>query len=165
MQTWRNQLKYERHRRNLESLKRAKMNTDNNIARMVGCLYIIGTITHILTRVVTGSTRSSQDFLATISANGNPIALGALLILTGALALAMIPVIAYPVLRKYDQSLALGYVVFRGRLKPFSTWFPLSVGCCCCRSARYIKPEARMLPIYRLWPMCCGKQRSCKFTG
>ena len=75
------------------------MNTHKNIARMVGCLYIIGTITHVLTRVVTGATRSSQDFLATISANGNPIILGALFILTGALALAMIPVIAYPVLR------------------------------------------------------------------
>ncbi|MBI5877400.1 MAG: DUF4386 domain-containing protein [Chloroflexi bacterium] len=93
------------------------MNTNKNIARMVGWLFIIGTITHILTRVVTGSTRSSQDFLASISANGNPITLGALFILTGALALAMIPVIAYPVLRKYDGILALGYVVFRGALE------------------------------------------------
>lgn len=93
------------------------MNSTKNIARMVGCLYIIGTITHILTRVVTGATRSSQDFLATISATGNPITLGALFILTGALALAMIPVIAYPVLRKYDEILALGYVVFRGALE------------------------------------------------
>ncbi|MCE7980418.1 MAG: DUF4386 domain-containing protein [Caldilinea sp. CFX5] len=93
------------------------MNTNKNIARMVGWLYIIGTITHILTRVVTGSTRSSQDFLATISANGNPIVLGALFILTGALALALIPIIAYPVLRKYNEILALGYVVFRGALE------------------------------------------------
>ena len=93
------------------------MNTHTHIARMVGCLYIIGTITHVLTRVVTGATRSSQDFLATISANGNPIILGALFILTGALALAMIPVIAYPVLRKHNEILALGYVVFRGALE------------------------------------------------
>ena len=93
------------------------MNTYRNIARMVGCLYIIGTITHILTRVATGSLQNSQDFLASISANGNPIALGAFFILTGALALAMIPVVAYPVLRKYDEILALGYVVFRGALE------------------------------------------------
>ena len=61
------------------------MNTNKNIARMVGWLYIIGTIVHILTRVVTGATRSSQDFLATISANGNPITLGALFILLNVL--------------------------------------------------------------------------------
>jgi len=93
------------------------MNTNKNIARMVGLLYILGTIFHILTRVATGSIQSSQDLLASISANGNPITLGAFFVLTGALALAMIPVLAYPVLKKHDEILALGYVVFRGALE------------------------------------------------
>ena len=93
------------------------MNTYKNIARTMGILYILGTISGILSRVVTGHIQSAQDLLASISANGNPITLGALFVLTMGLALAMIPVIGYPVLRKRDEILALGYVVFRGALE------------------------------------------------
>ena len=93
------------------------MNTYKNIARTMGILYILGTISGILSRVVTGTINSAPDLLASISANGNPITLGALFVITGALVLAMIPVIAYPVLKKYDEILALGYVVFRGALE------------------------------------------------
>jgi len=93
------------------------MNTYKNIARTMGILYILGTISGILSRVVTGTINSAPDLLASISANGNPITLGALFVITGALVLAMIPVIAYPVLRKHDEILALGYVVFRGALE------------------------------------------------
>ncbi len=93
------------------------MNTYKNIARTMGILYILGTISGILSRVVTGPINSAQDLLASISANGNPITLGALFVLTMGLALAMIPVIGYPVLRKHNEILALGYVVFRGALE------------------------------------------------
>ncbi len=93
------------------------MNTYKNIARTMGILYILGTISGILSRVVTGTINSAPDLLASISANGNPITLGALFVLTMGLALAMIPVIGYPVLRKRDEILALGYVVFRGALE------------------------------------------------
>lgn len=91
--------------------------TNKNIARMMGGLYILGTVTGILSRVVTGPIISAQDMLASISANGNPITLGALFVLTMGLALAMVPVVGYPVLRKHDEILALGYVVFRGALE------------------------------------------------
>jgi hypothetical protein len=93
------------------------MNTNKNIARTMGILYILGTILGILSRVLTGPIKSAQDLLASISANGNQITLGALFVLTMGLALAMIPVLAYPVLRKHDEILALGYVVFRGALE------------------------------------------------
>jgi hypothetical protein len=95
------------------------MNTYKNIARTMGILYILGTVSGILSRVVTGPIKSTPDLLASISANGNPITLGALLVLTMGLALVMIPVLAYPVLRKHDEILALGYVVFRGALETF----------------------------------------------
>ncbi len=94
-----------------------RINSPQNIARMMGWLYILGTISGILSRVVTGPINSAPNLLASISANGNPITLGALFVITGALVLAMIPVIAYPVLRKHDEILALGYVVFRGALE------------------------------------------------
>jgi hypothetical protein len=93
------------------------MNTYKNIARTMGILYILGTISGILSRVITGPIISAQDLLAVVSANGNQIALGAFFVLTMGLALAMIPVVAYPVLRKHDEILALGYVVFRGALE------------------------------------------------
>lgn len=93
------------------------MKTYKNIARTMGSLYILGTISGILSLVSTGPVRSAQDLLASISANGNPITFGALFVLTMGLALAMVPVMAFPVLRKHNEALALGYVVFRGALE------------------------------------------------
>ena len=93
------------------------MNAYKNIARAMGVLYILGTVSGILSRVLTGPILSAPDLLASISANGSTIALGALFVLTMGLALAMVPVIGYPVLRKQSEILALGYVVFRGALE------------------------------------------------
>lgn len=93
------------------------MDTNRKTATSIGVLYIVGTVTGILSRVVTEPVLSSQDLLASISANGNQIILGALFVLTMGLALAMIPVVAYPVLRKFNEILALGYIVFRGALE------------------------------------------------
>lgn len=93
------------------------MDAYKQIARTMGILYILGTVSGILSRVVTGPIQSAADVLASISANGNQITLGALFVLTMGVALAMIPVIAYPVLRKHNETLALGYVVFRGALE------------------------------------------------
>ena len=93
------------------------MGAYKNIARTLGILYILGTISGILSRVITGPIQSAPDLLVSISANGNQITLGALFVLMMGLALIMIPVIAYPVLRKHDEILALGYVVFRGALE------------------------------------------------
>jgi len=93
------------------------MGAYKNIARTIGILYILGTISGILSRVITGPIQSAPDLLVSISANGNQITLGAIFVLMMGLALSMIPVIAYPVLRKHDEILALGYVVFRGALE------------------------------------------------
>lgn len=93
------------------------MNTYKTMARTMGILYIIGTVSGILSRIVTGPILNAPDMLATISANGNPIPLGALFVLTMGLALALVPVVGYPVLRKQNEIFALGYVVFRGALE------------------------------------------------
>jgi hypothetical protein len=93
------------------------MDAYKNIARTMGILYILGTISGILSRVVAGPIQSTPDLLANISASENQITLGAFFVLTMGLALAMVPVMAYPVLRKHGEILALGYVVFRGALE------------------------------------------------
>ncbi len=93
------------------------MNSNRKAAIAVGVLYIIGTVAGILSVVFTGSIRNAQDLLAGVSANESQIVIGALFVLTMGLALAMVPVVAFPVLRKYNEALAVGYVVFRGGLE------------------------------------------------
>jgi hypothetical protein len=93
------------------------MDTYKRNARIVGVLFIIGTVSGILSVVSTGSIRGAQDPLLSISENGTPLILGAIFVLTMGLALAMVPVVAFPVLRKHNEILAIGYVVFRGGLE------------------------------------------------
>ena len=93
------------------------MNTYRKTAVIVGAMYIIGTIAGILSLVFTEPARTAQDFLTHVAANENQIVLGAISVLIMGLALAMVPVAAFPVLRKHNEVLALGYVVFRSGLE------------------------------------------------
>jgi hypothetical protein len=93
------------------------MNSENNMnprktARIVGVLFIIGTVAGILSFVGMGP-QATPDYLVNVSANGNQIITGALLVLIMGVALAPVPVLLFPILKKYNESLALGYVVFR----------------------------------------------------
>lgn len=93
------------------------MNTDRRAAIIVGILYIIGTVAGVLSLVAAGAILDAPDYLAQVSANANQVILGALFVLTMGLALAMVPVVMYPILKKHNQVLALGYVVFRGAIE------------------------------------------------
>jgi len=93
------------------------MNTYRKAAIIVGVLYIIGTISGFMSLVFTGPIRNAQDSLISVSTNENQIIFGALFVLIMGLALAMVPVTAFPILRKHNETLALGYVVFRGGLE------------------------------------------------
>jgi hypothetical protein len=66
---------------------------------------------------VTGGLLDGPDALTKIAASQNQVVLGALLVLVMGFALAMIPVVMFPVFRKYNEVLALGCVVFRGALE------------------------------------------------
>lgn len=93
------------------------MNKNRSTATIVGVLYIIGTVTGVLSVVATAPVRDAQDYLAILPAHANRMIVGALLVLTMGLALAMVPVVAFRVFRGYNETLALGYVVFRGALE------------------------------------------------
>ena len=86
-------------------------------AIIVGVLFIIGDIAGVLSVVVTRGLLDGPDVLTKIAANQSRLALGALLVLAMGLALAMIPVVTYPIFKKYNGVLALGTVVFRGALE------------------------------------------------
>ncbi len=93
------------------------MDTYRKNAIIVGVLYIIGTVSGILSLVFTDSIRSAPDLLVGVSANTNQLIIGALFVLSMGLALAMVPVMMFPILKKHSETLALGYVVFRGGLE------------------------------------------------
>jgi len=91
--------------------------TNRKTAIIVGVLYVIGTIAGILSLVFTGAILNDPDFLIKVSVNESQIIIGALFVLIMGLALAMVPVMLFPIFRKYNEALALGAVVFRGTLE------------------------------------------------
>lgn len=76
--------------------------SDRKAAAMIGVLYIIGTAAFVLSGVVTA---------------GDQMALGAVLVLLAGFALAMVPVVFWPVGKRHNETLAMGYVVFRGAIE------------------------------------------------
>ena len=93
------------------------MSADRKAAVGIGVLYIIGTVGMVLSVVVTSGVLSGSAYLAQIAAEPNRVALGALFMLVAGLALAMVPVVFWPIGRRYNETLAMGYVVFRGALE------------------------------------------------
>ncbi len=118
--------------------------THRRIAATVGVLYIIGTVAGILSLVFSGSILGGADYLAQIAAHENQMIIGALFVLTMGLALAAVPAVVFPVLRKQHEGLAVGYVIFRGALETFAyiamtaTWLLLIV-----LSQEYVKAGAQ----------------------
>jgi uncharacterized protein DUF4386 len=96
------------------------MKTYRKTAITVGVLYIIGTVTGVLSLMLTKPILDDPAYLLTVAAKGNQIILGALLLFIMGLALAMVPVMMYPILKKKNEVFALGYVVFRGGLETFT---------------------------------------------
>jgi hypothetical protein len=92
------------------------MNNYRKTAIVVGVLYIIGTVAGILSAAASGSIREAV-YLSSIAANPNQIVVAALFVLLMGLALALVPVMLFPLLRKFNEVLAVGYVVFRGALE------------------------------------------------
>ncbi len=93
------------------------MNSYRTNAVVAGVLYIIGTVSGVLSFVFTPPVLGGPGYLARIAANPAALILGAFSVLTMGLALAMVPVALYPVLKRHNLPLAVGYVVFRGALE------------------------------------------------
>jgi hypothetical protein len=93
------------------------MSEDRKAAVAIGVLYIIGTVALVLSLVVTGAVLTGPAYLAQVAAQPNQLAIGALLVLVAGFALAMVPVVFWPIGRRHNETLAMGYVVFRGALE------------------------------------------------
>jgi hypothetical protein len=88
------------------------MNTDRKTARIVGVLFITATAASILPLPFLEPINPA-NYLAGVSANGNQVTVGALLWFIAAATSASIAISLYPILRKYNEGLALGAVGFR----------------------------------------------------
>lgn len=111
------------------------MNANKTIARIVGVLFIIGTAAGVLSVMLTGSVLNDTEYLTEVAANDGQIIFGALCVLTMGFSLALIPVVIFPVIKRYNETLAVGYVVFRGALETvtyfvlFISWLLLVILC------------------------------------
>jgi hypothetical protein len=134
----------------MNTTKESPCGTNRKTAIIVGVLYIIGTVAGILSLVSTGPILEGPDYLTQVFTNPNQIVIGALLVLTMGLALAMVPVMMFPVSRKYNETLALGYVLFRGALETVTyiamviSWLFLII-----LSQEYVKAGAPDAPYFQ----------------
>jgi hypothetical protein len=134
----------------MNTTKVSSQGTHRKTAVIVGVLYIIGTVSGILSVVFSTSILNGADFLSKISANENQFVIAALFVLLMGLALALVPVVLFPILKKQNEALALGYVVFRGALETVAyialviTWlFLIIIG------QEYVKAGALAAPYFQ----------------
>lgn len=85
------------------------MDKNKKTAMIVGILFITATVTTIISQIFLGPIRDAQDILVYASANGNQILVGAFFMLIDAVAVAAIAILMYPVFKKQNESIALGY--------------------------------------------------------
>jgi len=90
------------------------MNTYRKTAVIVGILFIIGTVSGILSGVVTAPIQAGTTYPLNVSASETQWLIGTLLILLMGFPLAMIPVLLYPIFKQHNEVLAFGAVLFRG---------------------------------------------------
>jgi hypothetical protein len=90
---------------------------DRNTAKIVGALFILGTVAGTLSVVFAGSILSDPNYLIKFAENQSQILIGSVCVLIMGFSLAMMSVMLFPIFRKYNEGLALGSVVFRGALE------------------------------------------------
>ncbi len=93
------------------------MNTYRKTAVIVGILFIVGTASGIVSGVFTAPIMAGSTYPFNISASETQWIIGTFFILLMGLSLAMISVLLYPIFKKHNEILALGYVIFRGALE------------------------------------------------
>jgi len=86
-------------------------------ATTAGILYITGTVAGILSKVVSAPVRDAGDPFAAGAQHSGAVVTAALLVLVMGLSLAFVPVVLFPVLRRVNEVLAIGYLIIRGAVE------------------------------------------------
>jgi len=92
-----------------------KMDLYRKTAIIVGVLFIIATVAPIISGVFLGplsdiSGGDDSDYLTETSENEKQVIIGAIFYVIMAVAVASIAIVIYPILKKHNEALALGYV-------------------------------------------------------
>ena len=86
------------------------MNTYKKNAIFVGVFYIAATVAGFLSLFFTEPILGAPDYLINVSANANQVIIGGLFELMMAVGVIGIAIAVYPVLKKHNESIAIGYV-------------------------------------------------------
>ena len=89
------------------------MDSDRKTAIAVGVLFIIGTVAGSLSVAFTASILGAPDYIAEVAANETQVVVAALFVLIMAAALVAVPLVMFPIFRKHNERIALGYVIAR----------------------------------------------------
>lgn len=89
------------------------MSTNKASAIIIGVLFIAATAFYMIGQSIHGPITASSDYLEHVYPDQQTVITGVLIELIGILAIPLIAVYFYPVLRKYSQVMSLGYLVFR----------------------------------------------------
>ena len=85
------------------------MNSNRKTAIIVGVLFITATVAYSFGVIFLDPILSGSDYLTKASENEKLVILGAFLVLIDAVAVAGIGIVIYPILKKHNETLALGY--------------------------------------------------------
>jgi len=85
------------------------MNSNRKTAIIVGVLFITATVAYSLGVIFLDPILGGSDYLTKAFENENQVIIGALLVLIDAVAVAGIGIVIYPILKKHNETLALGY--------------------------------------------------------
>lgn len=89
------------------------MNSNRTTAKMVGVLFILAAVSSIIGLILYNPILNDPDYLIKGFENKNQIILGALFELILVCSAIGTSIMLFPLLRKYNESIALGYVCFR----------------------------------------------------
>ena len=89
------------------------MKSNKKAARIVGVLFIMATVAGVLSVVFSGPILEEPLNLINVSTNENQVITAGLLMLIMGFAVAGIGIMMYPIFRKHNEALALGYAGFR----------------------------------------------------
>jgi hypothetical protein len=107
------------------------MTSPRRTAAAIGVLYIIGTVAGVTGLLVMPSFDPGTDVLGQVANHRMATVIGGLLVLTMGFALSALSAVFYPIGRRFSETLATGYVVFRGALEGMTyvisalLWFTL----------------------------------------
>jgi nitrate reductase NapE component len=94
-------------------IAKQEIKSSKRIATTVGVLFIVATVAGVLSVAFLGSVLADPNYLLNFAAKGNQIIAGALLDLVGAGAFVVLAVVIFPVLKKQNESMAIGYIIAR----------------------------------------------------